>query len=272
MLPIRRFLSLLPTRIASSLCYRLFARRSAEYPAYFEAAPLRFAPQTRMRLRAGDWAHVSIAFMGVYELPLTRLVMSVARRCRSPGGLMVDVGANFGYFALLWASLDPKNRALAFEPAPANAAALSANVATNGFASRVEVVPAAVGRERGEVRFTQDTEQSGWSRISDHGAAGEALPLVTLDDSLPASRGPIALLKIDTEGHDWAVLEGSRGLFASRRIEVAVFECDAAEYQGPQGARLQALARECGYRIGVLEENTEGLMTCLLTRNDLPAP
>lgn len=270
MLPIRRLLSLLPTRVASSLCYRLFARRSAEYPAYFEAAPLRFAPQTRMRLRAGDWAHVSIAFMGVYELPLTRLVMSIARR--SPGGLMVDVGANYGYFALLWASLDPKNRAIAFEPAPANAAALSGNVATNGFASRVEVIPAAVGRERGEVRFTEDTEQSGWSRISDNGSAGQALPLVTLDDSLPAPQGSIALLKIDTEGHDWAVLEGGRGLFASRRIEVAVFECDAAEYGGPQGARLQAIARDHGYRIGVLEENTEGLMTCLLTRDDIPAP
>lgn len=270
MLPIRRFLSLLPTRVASSLCYRLFARRSAGYPAYFEAAPLRFAPQTRMRLRAGDWAHVSIAFMGVYELPLTRLVVSIARR--SPGGLMVDVGANYGYFALLWASLHPQNRAIAFEPAPANAAALSANVTANGFGSRVEVIPAAVGRERGEVRFTQDTEQSGWSRISDNGASGQALPLVTLDDSLPAPRGPIALLKIDTEGHDWAVLEGSLGLFASRRVEVAVFECDAAEYTGPQGARLQKIAREHGYRIGVLEENTEGLMTCLFTRDDISAP
>lgn len=269
MLPIRRFLSLLPTRLASSLCYRLFARRSAEYPAYFEAAPLRFAPETRMRLRAGDWAHVSIAFMGVYELPLTRLVVSVARR--SPGGMMIDVGANYGYFSLLWASLHPRNRAIAFEPAPANAAALSANVVDNGFKSRIEVIPAAVGRERGEVRFTQDIEQSGWSRISDNGTSGQALPLVTLDDSVPASHGPIGLLKIDTEGHDWAVLEGSRRLFASRRVEVAVFECDAAEYNGPQGAHLQTIAREHGYRIGVLEENTEGLMTCLLTRDDIPA-
>lgn len=270
MLPIRRLLSLLPTRLASSLCYRLFARRSAAYPAYFDAAPLRFAPQTRMRLRAGDWAHVSIAFMGVYELPLTRLVLSVARR--SPDGLMIDVGANYGYFALLWTSLHPENRAIAFEPAPANAAALSANVASNGFAARVEVVPAAVGRERGEVRFTQDTEQSGWSRISDNGMTGQALPLITLDDAIPASRGPIALLKIDTEGHDWAVLEGGRGLFIGRRVDVAVFECDAAEYHGAQGSGLQALAREAGYRIGVLEENTEGLMTCLLTRDDIPTP
>lgn len=270
MLPIRRFLSLLPTRVASSLCYRLFARRSAEYPAYFEAAPLRFAPQTKMRLRAGDWAHVSIAFMGVYELPLTRLVTSVARR--SPGGLMIDVGANYGYFALLWASLHPANRAIAFEPAPANAAALSANIADNGFASRIEVIPAAVGRERGEVRFSQNTEQSGWSRISETEANGQALPLVTLDESLPAARGAIALLKIDTEGHDWAVLEGASGLFASRRVEVVVFECDTSEYNGEQGVRLQSLARQHGYRIGVLEENTEGLMTCLLTRDDIPTP
>lgn len=270
MLPIRRFLSLLPTRLASSLCYRLFARRSAEYPAYFEAAPLRFAPQTRMKLRVGDWAHVSIAFMGVYELPLTRLVAAVARR--SPGGLMVDVGANYGYFALLWTSLHSQNRAIAFEPAPANVAALSANVADNGLSTRIEVIPAAVGRERGEVRFTQNTEQSGWSRISDDGSSGKALPLVTLDESLPTARGPIALLKIDTEGHDWAVLEGATGLFASRRVEIAVFECDTAEYRGAQGTRWQSLAQTHGYRVGMLEENAHGLMTCLLTRDDIPAP
>lgn len=270
MFPIRRLLQVLPTRVASSVCYRLFARNSARYAPYFEAAPLRYAPTTRMRLKAGDWAHVSIAFMGAYELPLTRLVMAAARR--SPGGLLVDVGANYGYFSLLWASLHPANRAIAFEPAPANAAALSHNVATNGFGSRIEVVAAAVGRERGEVRFAQNLEQSGWSGIARDGASGTALPMVALNEALASSPGPIALLKIDTEGHDWEVLEGSTELFISRRVGVAVFECDGREYHGAQGERWRSFAKQHGYRVRTMEESTEGLMECIIERDDTPVP
>jgi FkbM family methyltransferase len=53
----------------------------------------------------------------------------------------------------------------------------------------------------------------------------EEVATTTLDSYAEhANIDHIALLKIDTEGHDLAVLRGAQGLFASQRISVAQFE------------------------------------------------
>lgn len=261
---IRHLLRLLPSRVASSVCYRLFARNAAAFSDYFDAAPLRYAPGTQMQLNRGDWAHVSIAFMGAYELPVTHLVLDSARR--HPGGLMVDVGANYGYFSLLWAAQHPANRVVAFEPAAANTSALRANIARNNFSGRISTVAAAVGRQAGEVRFAQNLEQSGWSRIVTDESPSAPVPLVALDDHLAAESAEIALLKIDTEGHDWEVLAGCRALFARGKIRRTVFECDGTEYHGELGRLWAATAAEFGLVFRTLEKSadTTGLMTCVI--------
>jgi FkbM family methyltransferase len=219
-----------------------------------------------MQLRCGDWAHIPIAFMGVYEPALTRLVVAQAR----PGqpGLLVDVGANFGYFSLLWAGLNPKNRALAFEPALAAGAALAGNIARNGFGDRVQLAPQAVGGERRRVILEENLQQTGWSHVVADTGAGRAVDMVRLDDELADVGGEIAFLKIDAEGHDWEVLEGGRQLFAEGRIRAAVFECDAAEYNGPRGNAWRHFAGEHGYRMNAFEsgENSSGLMQCIIER------
>ncbi len=49
--------------------------------------------------------------------------------------------------------------------------------------------------------------------------------VITLDDWAQACGiDEIGLLKIDAEGHDYAVLEGARGLFADQKISACVFE------------------------------------------------
>src|SRR6202042_3792854 len=59
------------------------------------------------------------------------------------------------------------------------------------------------------------------------GATGtaETIRVTTLDSYAAESRVPwFALVKIDTEGHDLAVLRGARGLLAGHRIAVVQFE------------------------------------------------
>ena len=71
----------------------------------------------------------------MYELELTRRLCDLARR----GGTFVDVGANLGYFSLLWAAQNPGNRCVAFEASPRNLDLLRRNVARNSLGGRVEV-------------------------------------------------------------------------------------------------------------------------------------
>ncbi len=55
--------------------------------------------------------------------------------------------------------------------------------------------------------------------------SAEAVATMTLSSyANHAGLGQLALVKIDTEGHDLAVLRGARELFASQRISVAQFE------------------------------------------------
>ena len=176
-----------------------------------------------MRLLPTDEAHAEIAFTGFYELPLTQQIRALATS--SGGGLMVDVGANYGYFSLLWAAASPKHRVIAFEASPRNHSPLRANVVQNGFVDRIDVRETAVGREAGTLEFSLGgSEETGWGSFSLVGASQTtSVPVVTLDDAVPADSS-IDLLKIDDEGADTWVLRGARTLLGQKRIKHIFFE------------------------------------------------
>ena len=82
---------------------RFYRGRHADWLGLYESSCLRFAPDAAMQLVPGDVISDYIAFTGEYEPHLTRRVLALARH----GGTLVDVGANLGYFALLWAAANP---------------------------------------------------------------------------------------------------------------------------------------------------------------------
>ncbi|MCP9929783.1 FkbM family methyltransferase [Cyanobium sp. AMD-g] len=111
-----------------------------------------------MDLVPGDLISDIIAFTGVYESRLTQRVARLAQR----GGILVDVGANLGYFSLLWAALNKENRCVAFEASPRNIPILNRNIRQNGLESRIEVFPVAAGQESGTMKFSLGpVEQTG---------------------------------------------------------------------------------------------------------------
>ena len=62
-----------------------------------------------------------------------------------PGEVLYDVGANVGAYSLIAAVGVPGSRVVAFEPGPANFAALCANLELNAVVERVIAVPLALG-------------------------------------------------------------------------------------------------------------------------------
>jgi FkbM family methyltransferase len=137
-------------------------------------------------------------------------------------GLMLDIGANTRIFTLLAAAANPGLRVSAFEPLESVRGRLHANIAHNpDLAARIAVEPFALSHANGRFPF--------FETINDHGLVTTSSSLEleharqvgeyckhtiitrTLDD-WAETLGPatIALMKIDVEGHEDAVIEGGR--------------------------------------------------------------
>jgi FkbM family methyltransferase len=212
---------MLPDRLRVAAWARLYRGRHGRYQALYMDAELQHAPGTRMGLVPGDVISDSIAFTGVYEPQVTRRVARLARA----GGLFVDVGANLGYFSLIWAASRPDNRVLAFEASPRNVELLRRNVARNGLESRIEVIERAAGQAKGRLRFdTGPADQTGWGGFSPGGAAGDVeVEVVRVDEVVPDG-ATIAVLKVDIEGADAWALMGCDRLLRSRTVREVWFE------------------------------------------------
>lgn len=207
----------LPPRLRLSVWARYYCPTNPRWKSLYEAAPLAFAPPTMMSLVMGDVISDSIAFTGIYELGHTRDLVAQARR----GGAMIDVGANLGYFTLLWLASHPGNLCHAIEASPRNLPLLTANVSRNDFTSRVTILDKAAGRERGTLPFTVGSSvQTGWGGFSS--ANGDGNSTMTVDvirlDELTGLPDEIAYLKIDVEGADTWVLIGAERLLTERRV------------------------------------------------------
>jgi FkbM family methyltransferase len=217
----------------------------------FTEASLSYAPGVRLRLQPGDDCHAAIAAIGVYELPSSRLTARLARR----GGLLVDVGANYGYYSAIWLANSSTNRVVAIEPSPPVAAALKHNLDSNGFAPRARILAVAADRQSGQRSFDVLTE---WGTSSGRFATsgeGVEVPTIRLDELLGGEA--IDLLKIDAEGADAWVVEGARSLFEAGLIRTVLFEnhpvgCDRF---GIDRDAAPAMLRSYGYKLRSLRDS-----------------
>ncbi len=175
-----------------------------------------------MQLVPGDRLSDVLAFTGIYEASLTRRITELGRR----GGTMIDVGANLGYFSLLWTSMHASNRCIALEAAPRNVEILRKNVARNRMDERIRIVPCAAADKPGKVLFDLGPEnQRGWGGIIVDDRNGQAIEVesVRMDEMVPLNE-QIALLKIDTEGADTLVLMGCEHLLKAGLVQEIWFE------------------------------------------------
>ena len=123
-----------------------------------------------------------------------------------PGAHVVDVGANIGYYTLMFASLaTDMGRVWSIEPDPVNLLELEAAVAESKLASTVTILPVAAGARDGLVKFEPGLN----SHVTPQGRSEVAVRSL---DSLQLKR--VDFIKIDVEGYDGAVLEGALATFA----------------------------------------------------------
>ena len=72
---------------------------------------------------------------------------------KSGNKLLVDVGANVGYFSLIWLGIHPQNSCISVEASPRNTAIIEANISRNHFSKRMRLCKNAASNKKGFVKF-----------------------------------------------------------------------------------------------------------------------
>jgi FkbM family methyltransferase len=243
-------MELLPQRLRGTALHRLYDPADPRWRQLYSGAELRYAPGVKVDLLPTDFMHAEIAFSGCYEIELTERMQALARS----GGVLVDVGANVGYFSLIWAAQNPANTVIAFEAAPRPRALLAGNVARNGLADRIAIHAFALGAANGVMHFDPGPETlTGWGGLSLAGDGNTIeVEVRRLDEVLQHT--PIDLLKIDVEGADTLVLYGAERLLAARLIKAIVYEQNYPRMQqlGIEPAAAAEFLSRLGYKASAL--------------------
>ncbi|HVO47240.1 MAG TPA: FkbM family methyltransferase [Steroidobacteraceae bacterium] len=181
-----------------------------------------FAGNTRLLVARGMTGATGNIYCGLHEFEDMAFVLHALRG----DDLFVDVGANIGSYTVLAAGA-VGCRCVSIEPVPVTYRRLQDNLALNSVLDRVDARNLAVGSCAGTVRFTADLDT-----VNHALAAGEAadsqitVPVDTLD-AVMAGRLP-AVIKIDVEGFETAVIEGASATLGSPSLRAVLLELNGS--------------------------------------------
>lgn len=136
------------------------------------------------------------------------------------GGVLVDVGANIGWYTVHAALQDPAARVIAIEPIPRSFDYLTEAIARNAL-TNVTAINAAAAAEPGSLTLYVDGGISGAaSAAPSTGEAGlDAIKCdaVTLDSVVAEHGGRADVLKLDIEGAELFALRGAASVLSTQR-------------------------------------------------------
>lgn len=187
-----------------------------------------------------------------------------------PGDVVVDLGANIGYYTIMMAVIvGPNGHIYAMEPEPRNFTMLEANVAINRMSERVQLFNCGAAEHPGQATMYVSHQSNLHSLIPNpreidnrERAATQTITIGVIDlTTFLEDKLPVDLIRMDIEGSEVAVLKGlipaiDRNAFTGK----IVFEAHFPKYQNGHNIRQpleQLFAR--GYRVRALTSNDENL-------------
>jgi len=159
----------------------------------------------------------SIAIDGWYSPSETELLKKIIGR----GAVVVDVGANIGWFTLLSANIiGEKGRVLAFEPDPVSFSLLLRSKQKNAFENIQAFNMCASNKEGSQKLWLSSGNLGNHSTVRQVGDNSIDVRTVTLDKILEKLKiGIIDLLKVDVEGAEPEVIEGVQQYLLASKIK-----------------------------------------------------
>nr|BAL55899.1 FkbM family methyltransferase [uncultured Chloroflexota bacterium] len=152
--------------------------------------------------------------------------LAVLEKFLAPGGVMVDVGANYGIYSLYASQIVGEHgRVIAFEPAKKTFHVLQKNVLLNA-ASNVVCIQAAISNQPGKITLYHhpDPSRNSLAKSDDWNKSSEVVYADTLDAMLARYGITRAdFVKVDTEGAEELVFWGGQEILRTSK-PVILFE------------------------------------------------
>lgn len=169
-----------------------------------------------------------------------------------PGDIAVDVGAHKGSYLYWLSQAASPGKVFAFEPQPTLAEYLRTQCAAAGL-KNVVVEAAGVSDQSGHLTLHVPSETVSQG-ASFEGAILEqsecrsySVPVVTLDEYFQSRTQRIAAIKIDAEGHEFAVLRGAEKILTQDAPCLTV-ECEARHLKQRSVADVLGYLESLGFQ------------------------
>lgn len=172
----------------------------------------------------------------------------------TPGSAIVEIGANIGFESLYYAKKHPECVVHSYEPGNYAYHSLSLSKAYNRLGNLL-LFKLGVGDRNQTLEIASPTESSKNKGLGsfkpnadlDASYRQESIEVVTLDSHFTGDL-PISLLKIDTQGFEWNVLQGAANTIARHR-PVILFEHEDQYHQDAKEMRrrMSAFFEQAGY-------------------------
>lgn len=173
------------------------------------------------------WIGGEIFYSGTWQPLLTNLIPKLG----IAGKVAIDVGANVGTFTMVLSdAVGPDGRVLAIEPGPYVFEILERNVAR--LASNVTTVRSAAGSSIGEAILHTPSNHLGDARLNFHEPCSRCSRVATTTIDALTERfedGAVALMKIDVQGYEPAVIAGARETLRRNPDLILIVEIYSAE-------------------------------------------
>ncbi len=151
-----------------------------------------------------------LASRGTYE-PFTT---EIAKKFLQKGDTVVDIGANLGYFSVIFADAVGKSgKVFAFEPDPLNFSLIKKNLEMNGFENAI-AEQRAVADKSGKMPLFLSFRSQRHHRLFKPIDTGKSVEVdvVSLDEYFGNSKMIVNFIKMDIEGAEPFALKGMKNL------------------------------------------------------------
>ncbi|WP_025144446.1 FkbM family methyltransferase [Pedobacter jeongneungensis] len=185
-----------------------------------KATPIKFIEGTKFLARKRITGITGNIYVGLHEFEEMSFLLHFLRH----EDTFFDVGANVGAYTIL-ASGVVKAKSIAFEPALCTFKILEANIRLNNLAELATCQNIGVGDRHTHMHFTQNQDTTNHvALIASADTIG--IDIFPLDYFYPAHRP--AMLKIDVEGFETAVLKGALKLLKDPLLKVIIIELNGS--------------------------------------------
>lgn len=184
----------------------------------------------------------------IWDIYIWDTIVRIAKPAQN-NSLIIDVGANIGYFSLMAASLG--HSVIAFEPMEKNLRRFVSSIDRNGFKEQIKVFRHALSSVACQQVNMQPTHHTNQGNGQIQGSGGDILTM-TLDNIIQQD---ILLMKIDVEGFETAVLDGGSTLLTKYNVQNIVMEFSDTTKHTCDVAKMLQTMRGLGYFISDVVEN-----------------